>query len=514
MISDVSSRLALHAILRRPQLGLISAFIGPGAPNRRKGDSQHIEALLHSACADVLRGAGLSGMRPHAFRASACLTITYRHMPACMPSRHIAKLKARLDSAVPGSVDFEERLMLLNCATAANNLQLHLLKAERWNDMMLDLDILENAGYDIPMSHQRKLTSIRSEVYLKKGDFEAWIRCVWPTWTNLHTEMDKLRWQHQSPCLASCCTDTSGEIGDTSALTTAFHQSVLNDAWMAIFRDASRDEKSEPLVACCTVFLETAEKYTDNIPTCLLTDMQRMVQFYKGILALVSPIPGYMGSTLDDVLWCRPPVAKRPTDCAEKALGRVGKIVAGVLRSEKMWTSRYDLLQQHLGADAEHGDNMNKLLEEAKLVLALLLKQPGADDSICKQISELFKRLRLNLATWQASLRPGATSALQRLVFDILTKQWTSITSGNAGGGQTLPTSELKETLECMDIQSARDLAHQVMEHSMATEKSDLLQKLEGCCKGPLSTLAFRGGRLQHSGAHSGLGQKFARQSD
>ena len=87
--------------------------------------------------------------------------------------------------------------------------------------------------------------------------------------------------------------------------------------------------------------------------------LESMVSVLRGLLALLSPVPGHLGSAIADVEFVYPATLRSPPIYSD--VPRLGKLVAQTLRAKEVWATRADYYKKHQGAEVKHTTSFRDL---------------------------------------------------------------------------------------------------------------------------------------------------------
>ena len=242
---------------------------------------------------------------------------------------------------------------------------------------------------------------------------------------------------------------------------------VLNNEFLRLL-DASADDGSalQPaLEAWLTIF-------DDCLASTNKPQLESMVSVLRGLLALLSPVPGHLGSAIADVEFVYPATLRSPPIYSD--VPRLGKLVAQTLRAKEVWATRADYYKKHQGAEVKHTTSFRDLYLLGDTVGAGVRAGTTSHTETDSYIHEFCSRV----PQFKQSLRIGATAPLEQQAFLIIKHLWEQ-GGGGGGTGSSTDIATLRDALAMITCRSADKLLHDILDRLGAVEEEEAAHGLE-----------------------------------
>lgn len=272
---------------------------------------------------------------------------------------------------------------LIELAEAARDLQYSTIQnCTTITGLSNALETLYETDLCLPLPSAQMFTRRVAEDLLNDELFEKWVRVLWPRpfmVTNAETKVvtvpdakvDVKAWDYSAPTW-SCiiATDTADAKNNT-----LWVESVWNNVTLRFVQEAeeSKSPHSGNLIKLAKTFLTTYQKSESCAPhgPHMQSMMEPIVMSFKGIVALLSPIPFALGSKPEDVDFLVPISKKKFVDVKVASfhdlLNSSSKAFVKRLSKVQFWQTTVDCYRRVVGAEETMGhalqDFMSKFQE-------------------------------------------------------------------------------------------------------------------------------------------------------
>ena len=359
----------------------------------------------------------------------------------------MAKVAAQLDLARKERrvADADELEHLAGLAAAAVKWQLPSIPLTCHSELITAWHLLVEDDLKVPVSHEVAFTVKMAREYQSGALWDKWARVMWP----LSCDFDKCaagqadppdgdasaEWTVELPCCGKWRL-SQAEKSDVEQAIDSWSDAVISDNFLAMVVDAGEDQGVHPLVDAIFALLLPYSKFdvafasADDkvwLENSLFNETMRVL---RGLAALLDPQPFVAGAQPDDVEFLMQVGRKKkkqqqktiveqpsPSDSQIKRAQTLARILQKAnTKGELPWTTRHDDYQQCLGAEATKGRAMLDLMTKAMAVQDI---KHDDSDSFVTACEELMQICKTELKVWAASLRSGATAALEALLFGL-----------------------------------------------------------------------------------------------
>ena len=241
----------------------------------------------------------------------------------------------------------------------------------------------------------------------------------------------------------------------------------------------SWDEASRPrLLKLFAAFMLVAKSETRDLaelfPQCIAAVYDRFFRVLAALLALLSPMPDYMGATASDINEIR----KYRGQCLEECTLRDILVMPGDKASPNMWVKLFD----ELIAKGQEGVKMlPRIMECEKLLSAMDLENPLKIDV------EILADVARRLPKMAANTRAGLCDKVMGLLKQVTVAYCTSLLATKPGAVQ-LTSSNLDAViagLECFGhVPGAAKLSEQIARWRKSSQKFLVISELLAICRG------------------------------
>ena len=234
-----------------------------------------------------------------------------------------------------GSEVMREELELKKAmATAATALQANRLEAADIDEMTRNAALLCLQGIELPVEMKVNITKRVATVHLNAQKLDDWLGCLSISSTTA--------WTAQSPSFGGSVKHERCAIPADLVIVEAFVGAALPDALMRLLTPA--DEPSEMqrrcdlLLKACKAYLlqhdQEGHSAADNSVLKIVSG--NVAKVFRGVVALLSPIPGDCGSGLEHVEYVNPRNATSAPLLSD--IPKLGRLILNKLRREDAWT--------------------------------------------------------------------------------------------------------------------------------------------------------------------------------
>ena len=405
-------------------------------------------ALVNVRSPDLI-GCEVFAVRPCAGFAACFLAVMFAFwlsvtFCARLPDVAAAKLEKRVKAMQEAGQALESEELNQKCMAlrAAEALQQHKLTRMKFTEMERFVGVLMDCGVDLPASLQCAVTRQYCQDMLQAGHLDKWkhaFRPFSPTGSGA-----ELEWTLSSPTFSPCACML--DLGDGNLKSDVFSEAWLDsffcDYLMQIITDADgaaavqlmcgatldlhnefqalRSTTSSEAVSSDAVSPDHMLGVTSSDAVsarCCIQLLDSVATVARGLLAVLSPVPGYRGSTLDDVNFVFPTSTRGTTRHMGDLCSRAKTIVVK-MRELQHWIAAKDQYKAHMAVESG-------ILHKFQALSARLQKQETLP---LKERQALRQDAIAALRPWQEKLRPGATCAMEEAVLLGIKADWHECT--------------------------------------------------------------------------------------
>ncbi len=392
--------------------------------------------------------------------------------------------------------------LVLEKADACKALQLDKLRVAAVSEIRRNVSLLEVNNVSMPRSHLLEITA-RFVAHMEHST-TAWATALWPWPADVKSPED---WTSELFGFAFCVPEPLGE-GEESdqeakykkTFLRLWQDTVFGEAWMRNFVAAARQgNDGQGLLKMATTILErlaegsTYPEWASATPTIL-----------RGVVSLLSPVPGLHGSSIKDVQYLFP---TSRTCQMTRDLGKYGTLMFNSLRTSEAWARRREDYMKFAGGESGEGPRLRDMMVQASLLKedsAAAMEAEGGPDGGTLAKNDKMDLLRNYLdyhPAFKLRLRPGALLPLEEALLYILRQDWSHAKEDPAFMASAVPL--YTETLRLMEAPGSRELLQQMeerlsqmqfqdaqkafkvaLEGYMASPSTSELAKLVAACKG------------------------------
>ena len=215
-----------------------------------------------------------------------------------------------------GPEDTQESLRLngiIDNCTAALALQPQYLRAKgvKLADIVSHVTTLADSGYQLPSDHQILITKLIAIDAAAMRDFQTWVTridlgpCHEVDWT-----LEAASFKY----IKAVSLPEASE--DFQEVVRCWHCAVFNNSFFAaVQKCCSEDDAPAKLTDMCALAAQCLSKseLCGKLPEWTVRVLiEPALKLLRGLLALLCPVPQYMGGKLNDVNYINPKMAHRP----------------------------------------------------------------------------------------------------------------------------------------------------------------------------------------------------------
>lgn len=164
-------------------------------------------------------------------------------------------------------------------------------------------------------------------------------------------------------------------------------------------------------VCVCVKFLQLAGK--TEVPARYSMLLAPAMNTMRGLLALASPVPGWCGSSHEDVVYV--------SDIRKSTLGddipKLGRLIIRKFNKSEKWESRRKEFEKSLGAEVSYGASLLGLTTTAQDIT----ERMKSTDQLTEEAMESMEQEKLamlasfvrEITEWKQCFRPGAAQSCE-----------------------------------------------------------------------------------------------------
>ena len=400
-------------------------------------------------------------------------------------------LKNMKDTNAPSGdvMAIELKLTIYN---TASRLQLPAIPISGWGELVKNACFMELQGFPVPGAQEVAITSVCGQRHLDDGDLELWGDVL-----NLCRAPEQ--WNPNSNCRFANCkllmgiTITSGHHSNkvTEPLLSVYQKACFGDVFVKLVSDAADESGSEEgvpekaageLVKLCETFLRPYA--TQDPPTEALAGfLKPSISIFRGLAALSSPIPSYLGSALHDVEYICPTNGTQASVMAEVCCRGVGRIIVNKLRSP-LWHQRLAEYRKARGSELEFGEAVQAAIKQS-YDLVEMISQDDVAAFVSKVDDWLAGDLVQQWTLWKASdLRTGFSEVLEDNLAKII-KHRLHLCSDDKSAAPSLmmgcvsAARNMQSVLKCVRESIAKPLMQDVVERLTSWQQRDTASRTD-----------------------------------
>ena len=249
-----------------------------------------------------------------------------------------AALKSLNSNEGSGNEILREELELKKTlAAAAAAMQTKRLETASVVEASKNASLLVLQGVSLPTVNKLHFTWRLATVHLSDDEVDSWLACL--SW------LPTAQWSPQQPTFGGAMSGIEADDPSWLVARDLYVSAALSDAWMrclnaasqaAVASKDSQQDSEAGLVKLCRAFLHqyVLEKASVVENERVVTVFNNVAKVMRGMVALISPVPGDAGSQHADVEYISPRNATTAAILTE--LPRVGRLIVNKLRRESV----------------------------------------------------------------------------------------------------------------------------------------------------------------------------------
>jgi hypothetical protein len=252
-----------------------------------------------------------------------------QHRPATRHHSHKAEDKCNELDKRGLTTDAENLRTLCACGRAATRWQLANIAKGVTADLQKCYILLQEEGHQLPKANQLRFSS---KVALDCAGAARWTEFV--ALFSLKLPESQSGWI--SDPVFGALLPSRNQAEELKEFWSIYNSTVVNDCIVALVKDCGTDsEKRTTLIDLATSFIQKCRANEKDLPEYAIQGTQPALQFFKGIIGLLLPYPGHLGSSASDVTFLRSD--DKSQAAIVEVFGESGKAIARRLRTDEFW---------------------------------------------------------------------------------------------------------------------------------------------------------------------------------
>ena len=266
----------------------------------------------------------------------------------------------------------------------------------------------------LPHQHRLLITLKYALIKLRAGAYDEWIACLDVT------PLPETQWTPAKPTFGASwgpwAMDEADVPQEKLEQGATWLQAMFDDPFLRLMNDKS----TEAIVGQLSPLVRFLTENSCCFPPELQSYRDVALRVARGLLAILSPTPGFMGSGARDVEFIH-----QPAGCQMPAVvnefPKMGRLIAGKLRRDEFWKGLVSEFRKFHGPGMDSGTKVVAAAEKAARLAHLKL---GGDwtEALDVEWNDLLQELQGELVTWRAALRPRATDELETNSLKLIAK--------------------------------------------------------------------------------------------
>lgn len=297
---------------------------------------------------------------------------------------------------------------LVQCAHAATKWQALQIPKQSTADLQEAYLVLNKEGHTVPDENIRIFTREISKALALEGKWKEWVG----TLSLMCSEFNVSK-----PCFGATLPKRTAPEGILTEFWKQWRQSVLNDAVVGLL--VAGKEGAQDLLEVAQIVVGAMAQETKELPEYASIEATSALRLFRGLVALLDPVPFALGSSLDDVSYVAP-LTDDAKEVARQDFGLAGKSVMRTLAKDPFWA----------GAVAHYRSVAGAELSKGKAMLSLAAELQVLTEEIDKMNAEAEKDPSID----EARIRVGPGDLLQSRISDL--HRWPSmhVVDSTSGG--------------------------------------------------------------------------------
>lgn len=325
--------------------------------------------------------------------------------------RRCAQVRAKMQATKSGTIEHEQLQTLVACVSSADILSDPTrVKKMKWVELEKCVKIvLEADGIgSLPTRVALTLTRRYAESMLEDERWDDWVKVVAP---GQSADDQDEGWSIAAPCFWALRPGDSAEDIEKAAFVEQLCGSFCNDLGMRMFANVSNHVSGakDVLVGVSHKFLEAMADYSlqTNSAIDIPNEYEPLVKLFRGVSALVHPVPGAFSAAAGDADFVADALPKKPA-AGQRMDGialPASRVMHAHVRDSPVWQEHYrayvafGAAEMRLGADLRnHMDCLQKAIDD-----------PTSWGDRASYLEEACNAA----GTLKMSLRPGAIGELE-----------------------------------------------------------------------------------------------------
>lgn len=262
-------------------------------------------------------------------------------------------------------------------AKAARTCQFeNMKKITNLSELQQPLSILSEENYVLPVESARLYTKRWAEELLVVLNFTDWVSVIWPSPFAVQDASETFSvpiakpaesWDWNQPCWSPLSAGLEGE-ESLSMWMSAFYNDGLLRLLTHVEQAAEGEVESSGILRLASKFIIKFDVEHGRIAFVgnLLCAMNAVLSTLRGLAAVLSPVPGFLGSKESDVEFISPLEKGKKGDEATSLenQGPVARLLAKRLKKQDFWINRISGFRRHIGAEGTMGSEFNTFLNQ------------------------------------------------------------------------------------------------------------------------------------------------------
>jgi hypothetical protein len=236
---------------------------------------------------------------------------------------------------------------LVKCAKAAMKWQIASIPKCSTPELQASGVILTDEKYELPKGARLMFTGKVAAEYARAANWDAWSLVVSLRYEETITPKKFLSNPSYGHLLPS-----RKAVAEHEPFWASWRHSIINDKVVDLMKSESRTHQEELLKVLCMVLKEVSSIQKD-LPEYALKAIDSTMRLCRGLVALLSPVPGTCNSGPDDVEHICPLDGKGGEESITLEFGLAGQAVVRALRGGVFWRGVLTKYRQYSGGELE-----------------------------------------------------------------------------------------------------------------------------------------------------------------